>query len=126
MGRVDMFTPYTVEEAATRWGTGAPDDDTLAQLLAVSWAQCVAFAPLPAPDPASRFESVLESDEAVETIPVGHREAHFQQARNIWNASKTSPGASEIGPDGFTIAVHPLDWHVKQLLRPRTAVPKVG
>lgn len=121
-----MFTQYTVEEAGTRWGPGAPDDGTLAQLLAVSWAQCVAYAPLPAvPDLADLFESALTGDETVEAIPVGHREAHYQQARNIWNASTKSP-SGDFGPDGMTIAFHPLDWHVKQLLRPRRAVPKVG
>jgi hypothetical protein len=101
-----MTTPYTLDDALTRWGVGAPSDATLTQLLAVSWTQCTAYAPV--------------ADE--EDIPVGHREAHYQQARNIWNASKVGPAGS-TGPDDFMLTPHPLDWHVKQLLRPRRAVP---
>ena len=106
-----MATIYTVEEAPSRWGVGAPAADTMTQLLAVSWQQCVAYAPL--------------AGEDVESVPDGHREAHYQQARNVFNASKVNPGGS-MGTDEFTLTVHPLDWHVKQLLRPRRAVPKVG
>lgn len=120
-----MATWYTVEEFLTRWGVGAPSEVDAETLLSVSQQQCVAYAPVPVPVLADLFEAAL-SDDQPEVIPAGHREAHYQQARNIWNASKSSPGASEIGPEGFPIAVHPLDWHVKQLLRPRTAVPKVG
>lgn len=104
-----MATLYSESEARTRWGVGAPTEATLTQLLAVSWAQCSAYAPVA--DPAD--------------VPVGHREAHFQQARNIFNASKNGPSGTS-GPDEFMFSPHPLDWHVKQLLRPRRAVPKVG
>ncbi|MFJ6534418.1 hypothetical protein [Microbacterium sp. NPDC091662] len=124
-----MFTKYTVEEAQTRWGVGAPDAGTLEQLLAVSWEQCVAYAPLTLSEInfSAIFQAALDDEdpESALEIPAGHREAHFIQARNIWNATLKAPGASTFGPDGMAISLHPLDWHVKQLLRPRTAVPKV-
>ena len=120
-----MAFKYTAEEALTRWGVGAPSLARMEELLAVSWAQCVAYAPLPAPDYTSLFESALGDGVPEEDIPPGHREAHYVQAHNIWNATLKAPGAVTYGPDDMPIALHPLDWHVKQLLRPRTAVPKV-
>lgn len=104
-----MATKYTEEEARTRWGVGCPSEATLTALLAVAWEACLAYAPV--------------ADEA--DIPEGHREAHFQHTRNIFSASKSGP-SGDIGPEGFAFTPHPLDWHVKQLLRPRRAVPRVG
>lgn len=43
----------------------------------------------------------------------------------MWNAGIVSPGG-EFGEGEFTMSTHPLDWHVKQLLRPKRAVPVVG
>lgn len=121
-----MATWYTVEEAQIRWGVGAPSEARLSELLAVSEQQCIAYAPVPV-DLTGLFLGVLEGDEEPpQVIPAGHREAHFVQARNIWNATKVAPGSTTYGPDDMTISLHPLDWHVKQLLRPRTGVPRVA
>lgn len=122
-----MATKYTVEEAQTRWGVGAPSEERLEELLAVSWQQCIAYAPVDSGlTPQELFLAHLSGAPVVESIPDGHREAHFVQARNIWNATKVAPGSTSYGPDDMPISLHPLDWHVKQLLRPRTGVPKVG
>jgi hypothetical protein len=47
------------------------------------------------------------------------------QVRNTWNAAKVSP-AGEFGGDEFVIRPFPLDWHVKQILRPKRGVPVVA
>jgi hypothetical protein len=41
------------------------------------------------------------------------------QARNVWNSEQASPGGNLDG-SGFGLTIHPLDWQVKQLLRPRS------
>jgi hypothetical protein len=47
------------------------------------------------------------------------------QARNTWNAAKVSP-AGDVGTEDFVIRPFPLDWHVKQVLRPQRGVPVVA
>lgn len=55
-------------------------------------------------------------------IPVSYRSAQLMQARNVWNSGQASPS----GGDGFDnigfglTTTHPLDWQIKQLLRPRS------
>lgn len=121
-----MASLYTAEEAVTRWGVGAPSESRMAELLAVSEQQIFEYAPLPLPDLTTVFEEALEDEDAALMVPAGHREAHFVQARNIHNATLKAPGSQDFGPDGMAIALHPLDWHVKQLLRPRRARPVVA
>jgi hypothetical protein len=43
------------------------------------------------------------------------------QARAVYNSVKAGSG-DQVGPDGLTVTVYPMDWNVKNLLRPR----KVG
>lgn len=118
-----MASFYTVEELRTRWGSGAPSDERAAELLAVSMQQCLAYAPIPV-DYTALFEALLGDEVPDLIVPPGHREAHFQQARNIWNAAKVGPNGSQ--GDTFGLSPFPLDWHVQQLLRPKTGVPVVG
>ena len=93
-------------DAARQMWPQAPDDDvTLAMLLDSAKAACVAFAPV--------------IDPAV-PIPASYRQAQFQQARSLWLAMSSTTD-SRIGDEGFAITVFPLDWNVKQLLRPRGA-----
>ncbi|GAA2172421.1 hypothetical protein GCM10009846_10290 [Agrococcus versicolor] len=96
---------HTIDSARHDWD-GAPQDDArLFDLLAVAREQCEAYAPvLPLGAP----------------VPLRYRQAQLLQARNVWNASRTDPGASTMGADGFQVTVYPLDWTVQQMLRPRT------
>ena len=84
-------------------------DVTLWGLLVMAKLQIVEFAPR------------LEDDVPV---PSQYRDAQRIQARNIWNAAKVSPDGG-IGTDDFVIRPLPLDWHVKQILRPRPAIGAV-
>ena len=61
----------------------------------------------------------------VPSITEGIRQAHLLQARNIWNAARVDP-AGQYGTETFQIAAFPLDWQVKQLIRPTRAVPVVA
>jgi hypothetical protein len=103
-----VATWYTIDEARDDW-LGAPlDDEQLQLLLDVSRAECAAFAPLPdVADPPGE-------------IPDGHRWAHLQHARNIWNAQKVNPSGA-LGDDtqGFALTPFPMDWAVRSRLRPR-------
>lgn len=100
---------HTVDSARTVWSDATDDDARLHQLLTLARQQVLAFAPsllLGAP------------------IPPNYREAQLMQSRNIWNAGKVDPATGGFGEDSFVIRPFPLDWHVKQLLRPAVALPK--
>ena len=74
--------------------------------LAVAKAACVAFAP------------ALTEGQAV---PDEYRLAQAKQAPNVYNAAAAAPGG-EMDGGSFGLVAHPLDWQVKQLLRPRSGV----
>lgn len=106
---------YSLEEARDDW-SGAPDDDAqLWRLLAGARLDVVTYdAPDledPEYDPAARPAANL-------------REAQLAQARNRFDATITDP-AGQQGLDGFSMKPFPLDWHVKQLIRPDSAIPVV-
>lgn len=99
---------HTIDSARREWD-GAPQDDArLYSLLETARTQCLAYAP------------------ATTTIPPHYRAAQVLQARNIWNASRIDPGASQMNADGYTVPVFPLDWTVRQLLRPIQGRPVVA
>lgn len=96
---------YTLAEAKAAWqGLGVPDETTMQELLDVSQAECEAFSP------------VADEDD----IPIGHRVAHLQHARNIWNSQKATPTSQPTDDFGsFSVTSFPLDWDVRARLRPR-------
>lgn len=102
---------YLLEDARAHWQGAPADDARLHDLLEVARGQVLAFAP-PLPDG--------------EQPPTRYRTAQLMQARNVWNAQQIDPGATSYGGEGFTVRVYPLDWSVKQMLRPQRAVPEVG
>lgn len=59
-----------------------------------------------------------------ETPPVHYRAGQLMQARNLLNAARVDPSGAE-GEDTFQLRPYPLDWIVKQTVRPRAAKPKV-
>lgn len=100
----------TLGEARAQWADAPVDDEYLADLLDSAFDQCEAYAP------------ALAEDEAA---PVRYRVAQVMQARAIYRAMKTGDNDS-LGADGFTVTVFPMDWNIKNLLRPRRGVPIVG
>lgn len=54
-------------------------------------------------------------------LPASYPLAQVMQARNLWNAGAASPGGDFDG-SSYGLSAHPLDWQVKQLLRPRRGI----
>lgn len=107
---------YSLEEAREAWAGAPMDDYVLLGLLDASKEAVLAYAP----------ERYSPSDEDPDPdITEGIRQAHLLQARNIWNAVRVDP-AGQYGTETFQVAAFPLDWQVKQLIRPKRAIPVVG
>lgn len=75
--------------------------------LAAAKEACIAYAP--------------EQPSGVTEIPDGWRLAQALQAQNTWNANQGAPSPDFDG-SGYGVTAHPLDWQVKQLLRPKRAI----
>lgn len=102
----------SLADARAEWADAVTmDDPELERYLQAAYEQCVEFAP--------------ELDDGQTLIPARLVQAQVMQARAIWRAVKAGDG-DQIGPDGLTVTVYPMDWTVKNLLRPRRAVPRVG
>ena len=89
-------------------------DELLAELLEVAQDGVLSYAPALVIDPENPNE-----------IPVRYRLAQMMQTRNLWAASQVSTSES-AGGETYTITPRPLDWHVKQILRPERGRPRVG
>jgi hypothetical protein len=102
---------HTLDSIREDWPDGETiPDATLYELLDVVRGQVLDFAPVLA---------------VAAPVPARYRLAQRVQVRNTWNAAKVSP-AGEFGGDEFVIRPFPLDWHVKQILRPKRGVPVVA
>lgn len=106
---------HTLASARRDWRDAPSDDGHLHAVLTTAREQCEAYAP------------ALVDDEGLPlAVPIRYRLAQIMQARNVWNASKTDPASGGIGPDGFVIRPFPMDWTVKNILRPKNAVPVIA
>ena len=47
------------------------------------------------------------------------------QARNVWNSGKASPTGDFDGGQ-YSLTTFPLDWQVRQLIRPKVGKPVIG
>ena len=110
-----MANWYNIAEARESWIDAPEDDELLQELLDVAQTSIVAYAPKiePAPD-----------EETEQVIPTTYRYAHLQQPKNLWNAGRVD-NSGGVGDEGYVFRPHPLDWVIKQILRPRRAVPRV-
>jgi len=103
----EWYNPIT---ARLDWA-GCPDPDgTMFRLLEVARDQVQAYGP--------------KLDDGA-PVPERYRAAQLIQARNTWNASLTN-GDAQVDAGGFVVNVRPLDWAVKQLIRPLTATKAFG
>ena len=93
----------TLEQARVLWPQAPDEDAVLFMLLESAKAACIAFAPVL---PVGTI------------VPVSYRQAQFQQARASWLAMSATMDSS-VGDNEFAVTVFPLDWNVKQLLRPK-------
>lgn len=108
---------HTIETARDQWVDAPLDDEELEELLDAAKTAVLAYAPTL---PAQTVENVGGYIVPVNVdIPSSYRLAQLMQSRNIWNSSKASPSGDFDG-GGYGLTTFPLDWQVKQLLRPRT------
>lgn len=113
-------TWHDLVSARRMWRDAPADDETLQTLLNTAQQQVVAYAPITYDDTGA----VVPIDP--NAVPVNYRQAQLMQARNMWNAGKVDPASAGMGDDTFAIRPFPLDWMVKQIIRPKTGVPIVG
>ena len=109
-----MSTWYTPETITNVWREASSmHESELAEMLAVAREECEAFAyPEDIADPAN--------------IPARVALAHRLHAQAIWNSQKTTGRDDDLTLSGQTVTVYPMDWQVKQHLRPRGAVPGIA
>lgn len=84
------------------------DDLTLNMLLSSAHNDCFTYL-----DPV---DGIDPQDDAVTD---SMRLAEIYQARARYNALSSAGDGNQVGVDGVTVTVFPLDWQVQQLLRPR-------
>ena len=101
---------WTLTTLRAAWRDAPADDTTLNLYLVTATDQCTAYAPVnAATDHPERFNLAV-----------------LVQVRNLWNGNKVQPEAGGYGDEGFTFRVFPMDWQVKNILRPKTAVPVIA
>lgn len=105
-------TPETARALRELWpDVDAIEDETLDVLLDAAQDQVIAYAPALAP--------------AASTIPDRYALGQLRQAQNIWNASRVDASGGVGDGSDFVMRPTPLDWHVKQILRPKRGRPRV-
>lgn len=105
---------HTVDTARDEWtvGEATVDDRRLFQLLELAREQVIAYAP---------------ALEAGAPVPARYRAGQLMQAQNLYNAGAVDPATGADGAgDTFALRPYPLDWMVKQVLRPQRATPVVA
>lgn len=110
---------HDAESARANWDDAPFDDEVLDELLEVARGQVIAYSPSKKADPIVAADSVV--------VPVRYRLAQLRQAQNMWSAQNVDSSGS-VGDGGdfsLTPVTHPLDWHVKQIIRPKGATPRV-
>ena len=100
----------TASDLADYWPTYASEatDEEIESLLESARIQCEEYAPTLAVGAA---------------VPENYRRGQALQARALWR-SQNANASDGIGGDGLAVAVFPMDWTVKALLRPKTT-PRV-
>ena len=122
---------HTVASARDQWVDAPYDedggDDTLTELLDVAKEAVLAFAPVltQSEDDYILVDGILIPNTG-EVIPTNYRVGQLMQARNVWNASKASPSSGDFDGTSYGLSSFPLDWQVRQLLRPKRGVPVIA
>lgn len=100
--------------------------DELAMLLTSARIQCEAYAPdvRYAESVPDAVDIVLDADGVATSakVPESWRQAQAFQARALWRSGQAG-GSDQIGGDGLTVTVFPMDWSIKNLLRPKKGLP---
>lgn len=94
---------HSLDSARDEWRDAPLDDPALFAVLESAKDQCLAFAP------------------AVTLVPARYRQAQLMQARALWNSGHVNSDGA-LGGGDVTVTVFPMDWTVKNLLRPKRAI----
>jgi len=101
----------TLDAARDDWPDAlALPDRTLYMLLTISKRDVLAYAP---------------ALELGARPPFDYVKAQGDHARNKLNASKVDPASGGMGDESFIVKPYPLDWTIKQTLRPKRRVPVI-
>lgn len=96
----------SLEQARAQWADAPLDDVFLFQLLDTAKEQCLAYAPallLGAP------------------VPARYIQAQLTQARALYQSTIANQN-DNVGIEGFTVRVFPLDFTIRAMLRPKKAI----
>lgn len=96
----------SLEQARSQWADAPLDDVFLYQLLDTAKVQCVAYAPALAVDAI---------------VPTRYVQAQLTQARALYQSTIANQ-ADNVGIEGFTVRVFPLDFTIRAMLRPKKAI----
>lgn len=96
----------SLEQARAQWADAPLDDVFLYQILESAKVQCVEYAPAIA---------------AGAVIPANYLQAQVMQARALYQSVIANQN-DNIGVEGFTVRVFPLDFTIRALLRPKKAI----
>ena len=96
----------TLEQARELWADAPLDDVFLFKLLDTAKSQCVAYAPILAVGAA---------------VPARYSQAQLTQARALYQSTIANQ-ADNVGIEGFTVRVFPLDFTIRAMLRPKRAI----
>lgn len=96
----------SLEQARAQWADAPLDDVFLFQLLDTAKEQCVAYAP-----------ALLVGA----PVPARYIQAQLTQARALYQSTIANQ-ADNVGIEGFTVRVFPLDFTIRAMLRPKKAI----
>lgn len=107
-----MATWHDIESIRMAWLDAEQiEDSLLGELLEVAQDAVIAYAPV--------------LPQGATDIPTRYRLGQMMQVRNLWAATMVST-SGDLGGETFVITPRPLDWHVRQILRPARGRPRVG
>lgn len=118
-----MASWNTPQEAKDLWAdAGHLTDTTLQLLLNSAHRDCFRYLdPIDGLDPLRPGADPAPDDDTVASLKL----AEIYQARARYQAVKAA-GENQVGQDGLTVTVFPLDWQVQRLLRPKDGRPSVA
>jgi hypothetical protein len=94
------------------WADAPLNEVTLRRYLMAAFGQCMEYLPYVLSDTGARI--TIYPDPPYDRYIL----AQIAQARALWRAALAGTG-DQLGADGLGVTVFPMDWHVKNLLRPR-------
>lgn len=102
---------HTVDSAREDWEDAPDSDAAVYDLLELAKDAVLEYAPALAVDAP---------------IPVNYRAGQRGHAENIWNSTRVNPTTGGDGDGSFVMRPFPLDWQIKQILRPKSGTGFVG